>query len=63
MSNANLPAMKIVQFQAMPNDEHWQGTTLCLCDDGNIYITDWCSKTKQQVLVPYISPAPQEQGE
>lgn len=33
--------MKIIQFQAMPNDANWQGVVLCLCDDGNLYIQDF----------------------
>ena len=30
--------MKIIQFQAMPNDEFYEGSTLGLGDDGVIYV-------------------------
>lgn len=32
--------INIVQFQAMPNDAHWQGAILGLADDGKIYISE-----------------------
>ena len=42
--------MKIIQFQAMPNDATWQGSTLCLCDDGNLYIQDYGEGDTRLVL-------------
>jgi hypothetical protein len=42
--------MKIIQFQAMPNDATWQGATLCLCDDGNLYIQDYGEGDTRLVL-------------
>ena len=36
--------VKIIQFQAMPNDAHYQGEMLWLGDDGVMYIataTGW----------------------
>lgn len=30
----------IIKFQAMPNDEHWQGNIVALADDGKIYISE-----------------------
>ncbi len=30
--------MKIIQFQAMPNDQNWQGSLLGLGDDGVMYV-------------------------
>lgn len=47
--------MKIIQFQAMPNDAHWQGSILCLCDDGKLYIESIIDGRKQ--LTELISPS------
>lgn len=45
--------MKIVQFQAMPNNEFWQGAVLCLSESGVMYITEYNDKTGKYELVPY----------
>ena len=39
-------SVKIIQFQAMPNDEYYQGCTLGLGDDGVMYI---CSGLEWEV--------------
>jgi len=32
--------VKIIQFQAMPNDEYYQGITIGLGDDGVMYVNN-----------------------
>tara|TARA_R110000782_G_C14508858_1_gene379632 strand:- start:11 stop:169 length:159 start_codon:yes stop_codon:yes gene_type:complete len=44
--------MKIIQFQAMPGDEYWQGCTLVLCDDGVLYSSEGVSAE----LTVYVEP-------
>lgn len=53
--------MKIIQFQAMPNDATWQGVTLCLCDDGNLYAAEWVND--EMALNPYVTVADNEREE
>lgn len=33
--------VKIIQFQAMPNTQTWQGHILALGDDGRLYIDEY----------------------
>ena len=49
--------MKIIQFQAMPNDEYWQGCTLVLCDDGVLYFSEGVDAE----LTVYVKPQPPEE--
>jgi hypothetical protein len=49
--------MKIIQFQAMVSDMHGS-KTLCLCDDGKIYIARWDALTQRHELKLYIEPVP-----
>lgn len=48
-----VPRSKIVQFQAMPNDEFWQGEILVLCEDGVLYLSDYVDG--KTVLKPHLS--------
>ena len=43
---------KIIQFQAMPNDDYWKGITLVLCDDGILY----SSECRDGELEVYVNP-------
>lgn len=42
--------MKIVQFQET------EDYVICLCDDGKLYISEWCKVNKEIRLKPYVDP-------